>query len=147
MGSPGDRAELIVLYDGECGFCKACMGLLLAWDRRLRLYPAAIQSSEGAMLLSSLTNTEKLASAHIVTASGELISGAKGAPTLLRQLPGGSGLAWLSAVTMPVVQAAYRGVTRSRSLLGHLVSSGCSTRADHRISERRRGTSPPTAAR
>lgn len=146
--SPADSGpHLTVLYDGECGFCKACMGLLLSWDRHRRLHPVAIQSSEGQSLLSSLTEAERLESAHVVTVSGELISGASAAPTLLRELPGGGGLAWLSAAAMPVVRAAYRVVTKSRSLLGRFVSKGCAARAEKRISERRRGTIPPTAAR
>jgi predicted DCC family thiol-disulfide oxidoreductase YuxK len=146
-GRPEDRAEITVLYDEECGFCKACMGLLLVWDRRHRIYAVGIQSSEGQSLLSPLTDAEKLASAHLVTATGELISGARGAPTLLRQLPGARWLARLSEVTMPLVEATYRGVTRTRTFFGRFVSSGCSARADQRISERRRGTMPPTAAR
>lgn len=146
MGSE-QPTRVVVLYDGDCGFCKACIGLLLAWDTRHRLYPAAIQGPEGQSLLGSLPDAERLASAHLITADGELISGAKGAPTLLRQLPGGAWLAWLSAKAMPVVDAGYRVVTRSRSLLGRLVLRGWSVRADQRISERRRGTIPPTAAR
>lgn len=139
--------RVVVLYDGDCGFCKACMGLLLVWDTRRRLYPATIQGPEGRTLLRSLPAAERLASAHLVTGDGELISGAKGAPVLLRQLPGGSWLAWLSARTMPLVGAGYRAVTKSRSLLGRFVTAGCLARADQRISERRRGTIPPTAAR
>lgn len=146
MGSP-DRPLVTVLYDGDCGFCKASVSLLLAWDRRSRLYPVAIQSPEGQELLGSLTDEERLASAHLVTAEGERISGAKASPMLLRQLPGGGWLAGLAAATMPLVQAAYRAVTRSRSFLGRFVTRGCSARADQRISERRRGTIPPTVAR
>lgn len=145
--SPDDRAVLTVLYDGDCGFCKASMALLLVWDSRHRLYPVAIQSSEGQKLLSPLTDAEKLASAHLVTANGALISGARGAPTLLRQLPGGCWLAGLTAAVMPLVQAAYRVVTRSRSFLGRFVTDGCVARANQRITDRRRGTMPPTAAR
>lgn len=147
MGPPNEQAHVVVLYDGDCGFCKACMGLLLLWDTRHRLYPAEIQGTQGQSLLSSVPDAERLTSAHVVTGDGELISGAKGAPTLLRQLPGGGWLAWLSAATMPVVEAAYRVVTRSRSLLGRFVPRGWAVRADQRISERRRGTIPPTAAR
>lgn len=147
MGPPNERAHVVVLYDGDCGFCKACMGLLLLWDTRNRLYPAAIQSPQGRSLLDSLSDAEQLASAHLIAEDGELISGAKGAPALLRQLPGGNWLAWLAAVTMPLGRAVYFAVTRSRSFLGRFVTSGCSARANQRIGERRRGTIPPTVAR
>lgn len=147
MAPPDEQAHVVVLYDGDCGFCKACVGLLLLWDTHNRLYPTAIQSPQGRSLLSSLSDAEQLASAHLVTGDGELISGAKGAPILFRQLPGGGWLAWLSAAAMPVVEATYGVVTRSRSLLGRFVPRGWSARADHRISERRRGSIPPTTAR
>ena len=41
------RRRWPVLYDADCGFCKWSLDKLLAWDRRQRLRPVAIQSAEG----------------------------------------------------------------------------------------------------
>ena len=48
------------------------------------------------------------ASAHVRTGAGEVLSGADGAPALLRQLRGGRPLAWLVSATMPLTRLAYR---------------------------------------
>ena len=64
-----------VLYDRDCGFCRFSIGLLLAWDRRRRLRPVAIQSDEGQRLLADLPPDERLASAHAIDADGRLRSG------------------------------------------------------------------------
>ena len=42
------ESNLIVLYDGECGFCKVMLAVLLSWDKAKRLRPVPIQSERGA---------------------------------------------------------------------------------------------------
>lgn len=145
--STGRRAAVTVLYDSDCGFCKVCVGVLLRWDRAGRVYPAAIQSAEGDVLLSSMTPAERLGSAHLVTAEGALLSGGEAAPALLRQLPAGRPLAALSAALMPVTKLAYRLLTRLRSGIGPALPEGWRRGAEMRIETRRQGTIPPTEAR
>jgi predicted DCC family thiol-disulfide oxidoreductase YuxK len=135
-----------VFYDGECGFCKVCVALLLRWDRSRRLYPIAIQGPEGQRLLAPIPAPERLDSAHVMTAGGEILSGAEGAPALLRQLPGGRPLAALLAIAMPLTKLAYRFVTAARPAIGSILPAASRSWATDVITERRRrGTTLPTA--
>jgi len=136
---------MIVFYDGECGFCKVCVAVLLAWDRSRRLYPMTIQEPEGQHLLASVPEDERLDSAHVRGAGGTIFSGAVGAPHVLRQLPGGSPLATVVTIAMPLVQAAYRLVTSARPVIGSILPAAWCNWAEGRIAERRRGTTPPTS--
>jgi predicted DCC family thiol-disulfide oxidoreductase YuxK len=136
---------MIVFYDGECGFCKVCVALLLAWDRSLRLYPMTIQEPEGQLLLASVPGDERLGSAHVRAEEGTILSGAGGAPPVLRQLPGGSPLATIATIAMPLVRVAYRLVTSARPVIGSILPAAWCSWAEGRIAARRRGTTPPTA--
>jgi predicted DCC family thiol-disulfide oxidoreductase YuxK len=134
-----------VLYDGACGFCKVCVALLLRWDRSRRLDPIAIQDPEGQRLLAPIPEAERLRSAHAITAGGEILSGAEGAPALLRQLPAGRPLAALLAIAMPLTKLAYRFVTAARPAIGSILPAAWCRWATGLIAERRRGTTLPTA--
>jgi predicted DCC family thiol-disulfide oxidoreductase YuxK len=134
-----------VLYDGECGFCKVCVALLLRWDRWRRLEPIAIQEAAGQRLLAPIPGPERLHSAHVITADGEILSGAQGAPALLRQLPAGHALATLLAVAMPLTRLAYRLVTAARPAIGSILPAAWCRWATVLIAARRRGTTLPTA--
>ncbi|MDX6609419.1 MAG: DCC1-like thiol-disulfide oxidoreductase [Solirubrobacterales bacterium] len=134
-----------VLYDGACGFCKVCVALLLRWDRSRRLYPLAIQDPEGQRLLAPIPEPERLRSAHVITAGGEILSGAEGAPALLRQLPAGRPLAALLAIAMPLTKLTYRLVTAARPAIGSILPAAWCRWATGLIAERRRGTRLPTA--
>lgn len=44
----------LVLYDGDCGFCKWLLAGILTCDRRQRLQPLALQTDSTAELLRDL---------------------------------------------------------------------------------------------
>ncbi|HEX2129093.1 MAG TPA: DCC1-like thiol-disulfide oxidoreductase family protein [Solirubrobacterales bacterium] len=113
--------RLTVLYDDDCGFCKWCLNRLLAWDRRKRLRPVAIQAEEGQALLRDVPPAERLDSWHLVLPSGEVFSAGAGAAPLADQLPFGRPLAWLFRRFPGTTERAYRWVARNRSLLARLV--------------------------
>jgi predicted DCC family thiol-disulfide oxidoreductase YuxK len=140
-------AAVTVFYDSDCGFCKVCVGVLLRWDRGGRVYPASIQGPEGDSLLGPLAPSERLSSAHLVTADGVLLSGGEAAPALFRQLPAGRPLASLSAALMPVTKLVYRLLTRLRSVIGPALPERWRRGAEALIEARRQGTIPPTDAR
>ena len=110
-----------MLYDADCGFCKWSLDKLLAWDRRRRLRPVAIQSPEGDQLLAGMTEDERLASWHLVLPSGEVRSGGAAAEPLARLLPGGRPLAAVFAAFPRATERAYRWVADHRSALARLV--------------------------
>jgi predicted DCC family thiol-disulfide oxidoreductase YuxK len=132
-----DRA--ILLYDGDCGFCRWCVGVLLRWDRERRLYPVAIQGPRADRFLAGLGYEERIASWHLVSPDGRRYSAGAAFPPLLRLLPGGAPLAAVAARLPRTVSAAYFAVARSRSLLGRLVPARAKARADARIASARKG--------
>jgi predicted DCC family thiol-disulfide oxidoreductase YuxK len=110
-----------VLYDDDCGFCKWSLDKILAWDRRGRLRPVAIQSEEGQGLLASVPEAERLDSWHLVMPSGEVRSAGDGAEPLARLLPGGRPLARLFATFPGITDRAYRFVADRRDRFARLV--------------------------
>jgi predicted DCC family thiol-disulfide oxidoreductase YuxK len=127
----------VVLYDADCGFCRWSLGKLLAWDRRRRVRPVAIQSAEGQRLLADLSEAKRLSSWHLVGPDGRLRSAGAAAAPLLRTLPGGAPLAALLERFPSATEGAYAWVAAHRGRLGRLIPAAAKRRADARI--RRRG--------
>jgi predicted DCC family thiol-disulfide oxidoreductase YuxK len=129
-------AQATLLYDSDCGFCRWCLGKVLAWDRRRSLRPVAIQSEEADRLLTGMPEDERLASWHLVEDDGAVRSAGAAFPGLFRLLPGGIPLAALTWRTPRLTDRAYRWVAGNRSRWGKLVSDGAKQRADRRIKSR-----------
>jgi predicted DCC family thiol-disulfide oxidoreductase YuxK len=110
-----------LLYDADCGFCKWIVSGLLAWDRRSRLVPRALQSAEAEALLGDLTPEERLASVHLVSPEGERFSAGAAAAPLLRLLPGGA-IPALAAARLPrLTSRTYDWVADHRTQLSRVV--------------------------
>lgn len=112
------RLDHAILYDEECGFCRLCVRALLRADRDGRLLPVAIQSEEGERLLTEVPAERRLRSAHLVTPGGTVLSGAAGAATLARLLPGGAVPARAFARWPQRTASVYGWFARNRSRLG-----------------------------
>jgi predicted DCC family thiol-disulfide oxidoreductase YuxK len=124
-----------LLYDSDCGFCRWCLGKLLAWDRRCLLRPVALQSEEADRLLSGMPEEERMASWHLADADGTVRSAGAAFPGLFRLLPGGSPFALIAARAPRLTDRAYRWVAGNRSRWGKLVTEGAKRRADRRIAQ------------
>jgi predicted DCC family thiol-disulfide oxidoreductase YuxK len=111
----------VLLYDSDCGFCRWSADKILAWDRRDRLRPLALQDPETATLLPGMSEEARMASWHLVTPKNQVYSGAAAAPPLLRLLPGGRPLAALLALSPSLTDRAYRLVARNRDRFGRLI--------------------------
>jgi predicted DCC family thiol-disulfide oxidoreductase YuxK len=154
MSDPDRR--VVVLYDGDCGFCKVALAALLWWDRARLLDPAPIESDRGARLLAHMSVVERLASWHLVDGTGAVRSGGAGAPVLFDRLPGGTPLARVAARFPRTTSHAYDWVASHRSKLGRLFPARTRARAarvvagreanegDHRAESR---PDPPGATR
>lgn len=142
-----EQSRMVVLYDGACKFCRCCVAMFLLWDRAGRLTPVAIQSADGQRLLAPISPVDRLRSAHLVTADGRVLSGAAAAPELLRALPFGGPFAVVTAALMPLTKASYGFVARLRGVVGPMLPAAWCSSADRLIADRRRGITPPTAAR
>jgi predicted DCC family thiol-disulfide oxidoreductase YuxK len=124
-----NRERLAVLYDSDCGFCKWALDKILAWDRRHRLRPVAIQSEEGGRLLAGIEPGRRLDSWHLV-ADGEVRSAGAAAPRLFEALPGGRPLAGVLRAFPRATERAYRWVAGHRDLLARLlrIDASCQLR-------------------
>jgi predicted DCC family thiol-disulfide oxidoreductase YuxK len=129
------RAAL--LYDADCGFCRWSLAQVLAWDRRRRLRPVALQDPEASELLAGMGEEERMASAHLVEDDGRVLSAGAAAPAVLRRLRGGRPLAALCAAMPGVTERAYRWTADHRTSLGRLVTDRAAARARRRIEARR----------
>lgn len=126
----------LVLYDRDCGFCRWSLAKLLAWDRRRRLRPVAVQEPEAARLLAVMSEEERMASWHLVGPEGEVRSAGAALGPLLRLLPGGRPLGALAQRLPRTSELGYGWVARRRGLLGRLLTKGAKRRAERRIAER-----------
>ncbi|MEK6277239.1 MAG: DCC1-like thiol-disulfide oxidoreductase family protein [Actinomycetota bacterium] len=131
--TPGPPAQAIVLYDADCGFCRWSLAKLLAWDRRARLRPLALQSEEGRGLLGDLGEEARMGSWHLIAADGTRWSGGAAAAPLLRLLPGGRALARPLEISPATADRVYSLVARNRGGIGRLVSRRALERAGERI--------------
>jgi predicted DCC family thiol-disulfide oxidoreductase YuxK len=127
---------VIVLYDRDCGFCRWTLGLLLAWDRRRRLRPAAIQSADGERLLTGMSTERRMESWHLAWPDGRVASAGDGVGPLLRALPGGAPAAWAAERFPGATRGVYSAVARRRGTFGRLLRPGQVRRADRRIAGR-----------
>jgi predicted DCC family thiol-disulfide oxidoreductase YuxK len=125
-----------ILYDPDCGFCRWCLGKVLAWDRRATLRALALGSEEADRLLADMPSEQRMASWHLVDQSGRVNSAGAAFPPLFRLLPGGSPLAAIAARFPRAVDRGYRWVAGNRSRFGPLVTAGAKRRADRRIALR-----------
>ena len=124
--TPGSYA---VLYDRDCGFCRWSLDKILAWDRRRRLRPVAIQSEEGQRLLAPVPPEHRLDSWHLVV-DGEVRSAGAAAAPLLAVLPCGRPLAALLRGSPHATERAYRWVADHRDVVARLlrIDASCNIR-------------------
>ena len=128
MDRIGANSGWLVLYDGECGFCRASLGWLLRWDRRGRLEPVALQSARAADILAELSEEERMDSWHLVSPDGERWSAGAAAPRLLRLLPGGRVPARVLDAAPGITERAYRFAARHRGSLGRALKNPLKSR-------------------
>jgi predicted DCC family thiol-disulfide oxidoreductase YuxK len=137
---PADSATL--LYDADCGFCKWALSLFLRWDRVGRLRPVALQRPEAVGLLPELSPEERLASWHLVSATGEVRSGGAAFPVLLGMLPGGR-LPALAVEQLPsATDRAYGWIAGHRAALSRFVPARAKARAGRVVDEREHVPAP-----
>jgi predicted DCC family thiol-disulfide oxidoreductase YuxK len=113
--APSEPQRAAVLYDDDCAFCKWSLDKILAWDRRRRLRPVAIQSDEGQRLLAHMPESERLDSWHLVLPSGEVRSAGAAAAPLAELLPAGQPLAFLFRAFPGFTERTYRRVSANRN--------------------------------
>jgi predicted DCC family thiol-disulfide oxidoreductase YuxK len=111
-----DRA--ILLFDEDCGFCRWSTDRILAWDRKRRLRPMALQDPQAERLLAGMPPERRMASWHLVTPDGRVRSAGAAAPMLLRMLPWGRPLAILLETFPGLTERLYQWIADHRDALG-----------------------------
>jgi predicted DCC family thiol-disulfide oxidoreductase YuxK len=106
--------QAAILYDRSCGFCRRSVERVLRWDRYRRLRPVALQDPEAEELLGGIDERTRMESWHLVDEGGMVYSAGAAFPPLLRRLPGGRPLAWVTAALPGPTERAYRYVARTR---------------------------------
>ena len=129
--------KVTLIYDSDCGFCRWCLGKVLAWDRRHAVRPVALGTEEADRLLAGTPEGERMSSWHLVDSAGQVHSAGAGFAPLFRSLPGGSPLAAVATRFQRTTERGYRIIAGNRSLWGHFVSEGAKRRADLKIAARR----------
>jgi predicted DCC family thiol-disulfide oxidoreductase YuxK len=129
----GAHGGALVLYDVDCGFCRWCVGLVLAWDRAGRLCAAPIQGELGDALLAELPERARLRSWHLVDAAGRVWSGGAALAPLGRLLPRGRILSAAAGLSPGATEWAYRLVGEHRGFFSRFVPAASKRRADERI--------------
>jgi predicted DCC family thiol-disulfide oxidoreductase YuxK len=140
-------ARVILIYDSDCGFCRWCLGKVLAWDRRRAVRPVALGTDDANRLLEDMPAAERFSSWHLVDQDGGVRSAGAGFEPLLRLLPGGAPLAAAAARFPDATERGYRAVSGNRGIFGKLVTDGAKRRADRRIESRLRHQVAATSGR
>jgi predicted DCC family thiol-disulfide oxidoreductase YuxK len=111
MAPPRERP--LVVYHGECGFCRRWVERLRRWDRHDRLDYLALQDPAAAAA-TSRPRTELERAAHVVLPSGEVLNGAAGFRALCGYLPGGRMPAAVLGVpgVLSVAERLYQWIAR-----------------------------------
>lgn len=111
----GPSPLVVVLYDGDCRFCRAAAGALAAWDRAGALAVVAFRDPLGALLAAGVPEAERFGSLHARGPDGRVVSGQDALALVLARLPGGRVLRAAGAHRL------YRPVARRRGRVGRLV--------------------------
>jgi predicted DCC family thiol-disulfide oxidoreductase YuxK len=125
LPSPDQRPGAdVVIFDGECGFCRAQVARLDRWDRGGRLAFLSLHDPRVAERYPDLSQEDLLAAMYLVTPTGERHRGAAAARYLSRKLPRMWLLAPLLHIpgSLPCWQWMYDQVARRRYLLGGRVA-------------------------
>jgi predicted DCC family thiol-disulfide oxidoreductase YuxK len=129
---------MLVLYDGNCGFCKVTLAVLLRWDRAHRLDAAPIQSTLGQQQLAEMPAQDRLQSWHLRDDAGELRSGGPALPVVFAALPGGRAFARVTSRFPGATARTYEWVAAHRVLLGRLFGARSRAWSTRVIAERER---------
>lgn len=128
----------VVIYDSDCGFCRCCLAVLLAADRRRSLRPLALGTPEAERLLADLDPATRAASWHLIDERGERTSAGAALAPALALLPGGAAPAAILRRAPRLTESAYGAVARNRGRLGRFVPTRARRWADRVIAGRGR---------
>ena len=122
-GAREDRWTLV--YDGDCGFCRATVRWALARDHRGRIDARPFQEP-GVLARTGIPREEAERAAYLVAPDGRTWRGADAAARTLRLLPGWSALGRILELpgVRRLARIAYRWIAAHRPLVSRLTGLG-----------------------
>lgn len=115
---PDTVARLVLIFDGTCDFCTACVTALYTLDWRRRMLFAPFQRP-GLPEAAGLTYAQCERSVWAITRDGRRLSGAAAMSAALDQLTVLPLFSWLARLPglAPLEEAAYDWIARNRGRL------------------------------
>lgn len=109
----------VVIYDGQCPFCRRQMEWIRARDRAGRLEFLPWESPERTARFPQLALAALEDGMRVVRPDGQIETGAAGVAEILHQLPGWRGVAWMLRVPglRVIAGSMYRWVATHRQHL------------------------------
>lgn len=109
----------VVIYDGQCGFCRAQVDRLARWDGRGRLCFLSLHDPQVAERFPDLTRSQLMQQMYVVANNGRRYAGASAVRYLVRRLPRLWPLVPLVyfPLSLPIWQWLYRQIARRRDRL------------------------------
>jgi predicted DCC family thiol-disulfide oxidoreductase YuxK len=110
----------VLLYDGDCGFCRRWVRRLQRWDRHKAIEYVAAADRGAVVGLPPLSDAALDRAMHLVTSDGRVHPGARALPALLPLLPGGRLLMPLMRVpgVQPLADRVYAWAAARRHRFG-----------------------------
>jgi predicted DCC family thiol-disulfide oxidoreductase YuxK len=110
----------VLLYDGDCGFCRRWVRRLQRWDRDGAIDYVAAADRGAVTGLPPLSDAALDRAMHLVTRDGRVYAGARALPPMLPLLPGGRILVPLMRVpgVQPLADRIYAWVAARRHRFG-----------------------------
>lgn len=117
----------VLLYDGDCRFCRASARAVAALDRRRSFAILPLDDPAAAALLASVPAERRGESMSVVRPDGWVLSAGDALIELTRVLPGGELLAWAAWRNQGLRRLfgrGYRLVAGRRALLSRVTPDG-----------------------
>ena len=111
----------VLLFDGDCGFCRWAADKLLVWGRGRPLRAVALQSHEADDLLGPMDDLAKMGSWHFVDRRGLAYSASAAVAPLMRELPLGWPAATAASAFPGLTDRSYRWLSRNRFRFGRML--------------------------
>ncbi|MFQ5888604.1 MAG: thiol-disulfide oxidoreductase DCC family protein [Gemmatimonadota bacterium] len=117
----------LLIFDGDCGFCRAVVEKVHRWDRHGRVESFPLQD-ERRLAETGVSREAAERAMYLVAPDGRRWDGADAAAWLLPLLPGGVPFGWLLRFPLvrPIARATYRWVADHRRFMSRITRTEAS---------------------
>lgn len=114
------RARPVLIYDGNCAFCRRWIARLKRWDHGNRIEMVPARHRDDIPRMPAISDADLDRAIHLITVDNRVLRGGRALPELLRWLPGSFLLRVLCMVPGMglVLNLCYDRVAARRHRLG-----------------------------